>query len=123
MFLTLRQRPNPDAVFGHGFPIQQLAGILLAQGSNIAMAQEGIIGDLMARLDIPTQFYQRLDLRFGKFAVAEFMPGIYQLDADRMRIDISDSAPEAFPGMPGTLAFIHEAQNPPVFLDKIMGAY
>ena len=57
-------------------------------------------------LDLGNQADHRVELRIREVAIAEFMAGIDDLDADRRAVAIGDAAPVRPPRMPRALALI-----------------
>ena len=70
----------------------------------IAAAEQGHGGDLPPR----------------KIRIAEIMPGIDDLDADRARVDVGVAAPDRYAGMPGAIGLLHELNDRAVLHHEIM---
>ena len=75
-------------------PRKELAGIFLAVRGDIGMADNAAISDFPAPSNLIEQRDQGFDLEVRKGAVAELVPGIDQLNADRDRVDIALALPE-----------------------------
>src|SRR5687767_6275775 len=80
--------PEPNARFRQLLPWEEFAGIFLARRRDIAVTENPPGWNGVAHQDAMAQRGQRRDLDIRKFAIAEFMPGIDQLDADGARVDI-----------------------------------
>ena len=74
-------------------------------------------GNRMTRQNIECQCFQRNHLQFGKGPVAEIVPGVYQFDPDRARIETLVPAPIRDAGMPRTLCFRYKLKDTAVFLN------
>ena len=74
----------------------------------------------MTHQDAVAECGQRPDLRFGKFAIAEFMPRIDQLDANGARIDVARPRPIGLARMPGAPRFRYMTVNGAVLVDGVM---
>ena len=104
-------RGQAQPVFGQPLPREQLARIDLARRGDIGMPHH-IGARYGVRLhDTRKQRHQRLELRVGKGAIAEFMPRMVELDADAGRIDVADTAPIAEAGMPGAAILGHQSRD------------
>ena len=112
--------PEPDSLPGQCGPGKQFAGIVLAHGRDIAMAQHAPGGNGVAGENAACQFDQRRDLRFGKGAIAEFMAGIDQLDADGAGIDVARAGPIGNARMPGAALFRHQRIDRAILVDHVM---
>ena len=80
-----------------------------------AVGRDGVPGD-----DVLRQRDQRRHLRLGEGAVAEFVPGIDQLDADRAAVHIGVAGPVAFARVPGAALFSDVAVDRAVLVDGVM---
>src|SRR6185312_12694852 len=114
--------PGADAGFGETPPRKQFARVLLAVRRDVGMADHETRRNMPAGDDSARQFLDRGDLPVGKRAVAEFVAGIDDLDADGMGVDVAPPGPETFPGMPGAALLRHETPHRAVFLNDIMRA-
>ena len=76
----------------------------------------------MPREDAARQRRQGGHLRGRKTAIAEFMAGIDDLDADRARVDVAMAAPGRDAGVPGAAVLRHQAEDAAVLLDHVMRA-
>src|SRR5690606_23891290 len=114
---------EPQAVPGLGqtLPRKQLAGILLALGRHVGVADDAGVGDGPAGADVADQRDQRLDLRRGEQAIAELMARIDDFDADRGGVDVGLALPGAAPGVPGAALLRHQAQDRAVLVDDVVG--
>ncbi len=84
------------------------------------MPQQTRIGDVPTRTDAVKQANYRVDLRRREVAIAEFVAGIDDLDADRTAIDVGVALPERHAGVPGAALFGHQAIDLASFVDAIV---
>src|SRR5258706_11344783 len=77
-----RLRPQADPRQSESAPGKELARIDLSRGCHVGMAEHARGRNGMTRDDFAAQVNHRFDLRARKRAVAEFMAGIDDLDAD-----------------------------------------
>src|SRR4051794_33329118 len=115
-------RPQADAGLGEALPGEELAGIGLALGRDIGVAEDALGRDRVAGQDGAAQRLEGGELRLGKRAIAVLVAGIDQLDADRAVIDVAGAGPEAAPGMPGAPRLVDELPDRAVLLDEVMRA-
>src|SRR5450830_956618 len=97
-----RAHPMADAGFAQQLPGKLLARILLARRRHVGMSEDPVSGNRAAAGD--DRFAERdhrRDLPQRKITIAEFVPRIDDLDADRARIDIGLAGPGRYAGMPG----------------------
>ena len=66
--------------------------------------------------DIATKRNKRAHLFIGKRMIA----AIIKLNTNRSAVYIGFTGPETAPGMPSTLAFAHQLENPAIQCDQIM---
>ena len=116
-------RPQPDPVARQPLPVEFLAGVVAPVRRHVAMADEIARRHLMARQDLQAQIAHRHQLQHRKVAVAEFMPRIDDLDADRPIVQPALAAPAGNPGMPGASPLRHQAQHIPVLVHQIVAGY
>src|SRR5690606_24497921 len=109
-----------DAGFGELPPGKLLAGVELAAWRDIGMGKHALRWNVVAGDDSATEPDDRCDLPAGKTPIAELVPGIDDLDADGVRIDVGDASPRTLAGVPGAVAFAHHLHDAAVLMNKIM---
>ena len=113
--------PEPDAGARKPLPIEPLAGVALAPRRDVGMRQHPLRWNGPAAQDVETQRLHRAHLRVGKFAIAELVARIVDLDADGARIEVGLTRPIALARVPGALALRHHLGDAPLFIDEVMG--
>ena len=91
-----------------------------ASGATSECASTRSRRNAVAREDVAAERDHGVDLRVGEIAVAEFVPGIDDLDADRARIDVGHALPRRHAGMPGAPRFRHELIDAAVLVDEVV---
>ena len=114
-----RLAPQAEAAFGEPLPGKVDAGIDLAPGRDVAVADEIRRGNAVALLQIGEQRQQCIDLRVR----VGFGAIIVQLDADGGRIHVKFAAPVGRSRVPGALQFVDQVKQPAVALDEVMRAH
>src|SRR5215472_18220601 len=116
------RRPNAEAGAGEAVPVEELAGIALALGRDIGMADDPMGRDRIARDEIAAQPLDRRHLLLRKRAVTPFVTGIDDLNAKRHGVEITLAFPARNARMECPPGFGNEAPNSAVLLDDIVGA-
>lgn len=120
--------PAADARRGQLLPGEQRAGIDLALGRDIAVADHVPGRDAVALDDVAQQDGQRADLAVAvgmplRFAVITVGPaGVDDLDADRRAVHGVQAVPGAFAGVPGGAGLIDQPVGAAGRIDQVMGA-
>src|SRR6266699_6814101 len=109
-----REQPGPGKFF---------AGVLFAARRHVGMRQDAVRPDKMPARNVPAQRNHLPDLRLGKIRIAEIVPRIGNLDADRARVDVLLALPAGNPGMPGAARLGHALDDAPVLVDEVMRGY
>ncbi len=91
-----------------------------AGGRDVAVADDIATRDAVAARDVMNERDQCFHLGFRKVAIAPFMAGIDDLDADARRIDVGDPAPPCAAGMPCAFALVDHADGLSVLGHDIM---
>src|SRR5690606_5873673 len=105
--------PDAKAGVGQAFPGEHRARVELAQGRDVAVADDVSRLDAVALHDVLEQYDQRLDLRLA--VGVPHAPGggvgearVDDLDADGSGVEPGPALPLAVAGMPGATTFIHQ---------------
>src|SRR6266851_7732181 len=101
-------------------PRKFLAGVFLAERSDIRMREHTMGRHLAAEHDAAAQRDHGGDLTQRKFRIAPVMALVDDLDADRTGIDVFLTAPECHAGMPGAFGFRDALNDAAVFPHDIM---
>src|SRR6266852_312090 len=109
-----REQPGPGKFF---------AGVLFAARRHVGMRQDAVRPDKMPAHNVPAQSNHLPDLRLGKIRIAEIVPRIGDLDADRARVDVLLAFPAGNAGMPGAARLGHALNDAAVVVDEIMRGY
>ena len=88
-----RRDPVADAVAVKERPVELLARIDLAAGGDVRMGEHMGWRNGVAREDVGAEGDDRLHLAVRKGAVAQIVPGILDLDADRARVGVGLALP------------------------------
>src|SRR5208282_4023171 len=104
-------------------PREALARVLLAQRGHVRMPEHACARDRVAREDVLGERLECGDLRLGEIAVAELVARVDELDADRARVDVARTRPEALARVPGAPFLRDEAIAGAVLVDEVMAAH
>src|SRR5690606_33040563 len=109
--------PAAQAQTGQSLPRKQRAGVLLALGRDVAVADDVAGFYAVACHDVAEQRCYRGDLRVGIGVPAtgavrqRHIAGIDDFNADGGGVEPGSATPAALARMPGAAAFVHELQN------------
>src|SRR5947208_15039039 len=109
-----REQPGPGKFF---------AGVLFAARRHVGMRQDAVRPDKMPPRTAPAQPNHLPDLRLGKIRIAEIVPRIGDLDADRARVDVLLALPAGNAGKPGAARLGHALDDAAVLVDEVMRGY
>src|SRR5262249_13936611 len=104
-------------------PGKFLARILLAARRHVGMREHAVRSDAMPGGDIAAEHNHLANLRLGKVRIAELVPRIGDLDADRARVDVLLALPGGNSCMPRAPRLRHALDNAAILPDEIMRGY
>src|SRR5262252_4095391 len=113
------RRPNADAGAGEAEPVEELAGIALALGRDIGMADDPMGRDRIARDEVAAQPLDRRHLLPRKRAVTPFVIAIAALNAKRHGVEITLAFPARNTLVQCPPHPVNEPPNPALRLDDI----
>src|SRR6266702_7566577 len=101
-------------------PRKFLAGVFLAERSDIRMREHAMGRHLAAKHDAAAQRDHGGDLAQRKVRIAPVMAAIDDLDTDRAGVDVFLAGPMRRAGVPGALALWHALHDAAVFEHDVM---
>jgi hypothetical protein len=87
------------------------------------MGEDPVGGDAVPGDDVAGKGLYRRHLSLGEVPVAEIVPGIVDLDADRAGVDVPFSRPDRYPRVPGAPVLLDHRDDMPVRVDEIVAAH
>src|SRR5688572_12914679 len=113
----------PDSSSGKLGPVELLAGIDLAAGSNVRVGYHAFRPYTAAHDDIAAQRSYRAHLLRRKFRISVLVAGILDLDTDGAGVDVRLTRPVRGTSMPSPRILGHHLRNPPGFVDNVVARH